>query len=259
LKLSVSLLGRGDPVQPPFLAELGRWHDLSMASTGAPRLPRARATRLLGVNRCLTALALAVACSAGAEQHAVAQAELRSGRTRPQAQPQTRVHSRRIDVDGPRIQVNDGDTISIRWNSTDIETIRILGVDAPETGNPEHDIPLPQSFGMEARSFAEGAFAGAARIELLRAATLDPYGRTLAYVFLGGQNYSVMIVKARLAEESITRFGDNGFPAEASAIVAAAKDAGPLPFESPTFFRARMRKLAEWMRQNGHATPGGQH
>jgi micrococcal nuclease len=178
----------------------------------------------------------------------------RAARSTPQ--PQARVHGRRLNVDSRRVQINDGDTISIRWSRADVETVRILGIDAPETGNPEHDIPLPQSFGVEARTFAEAAFAGAPRIELLRAATLDPYGRTLAYVFLDGENYSVMIVRARLAEENVTRFGDNGFPAEASDVVAAAKDAGPLPFESPVFFRARMRKLAEWMRQNGDAGTG---
>jgi micrococcal nuclease len=169
-------------------------------------------------------------------------------------QIQTRVHGRRIPIEPTRIHINDGDTITLRWTRGDLETVRILGIDAPEAGDPEHDIPLPQSFGAEARSFAEGAFSTAARIELLRAAMLDPYGRTLAYVFLDGQNFSVLIVKGRLAEENVTRFGDNGLPAEASEVVAAAKDAGPLPFESPTFFRARMRKLAEWMRRNG-STP----
>jgi endonuclease YncB( thermonuclease family) len=204
-------------------------------------------SRLSALGFACVALAMTPASVDTAQR--VAERPPRSERARNQPQP--RVHGRRVPVEPSLVYINDGDTITIRWNATDIETVRILAIDAPETGDPEHDIPLPQSFGAEARSFAEGSFAGMVRIELLRAATLDPYGRTLAYVFLGGQNYSVLIVKARLAEENVTRFGDNGFPAEASAVAAAAKDAGPLPFESPTFFRARMRKLAAWMRRNG--------
>jgi endonuclease YncB( thermonuclease family) len=145
--------------------------------------------------------------------------------------------------------VNDGDTITIRWTRSDVETVRMLGIDAPETGDPDHDIPHPQPFGAEARTFAQGAFAASRRIELLRGATLDAYGRTLGYLFLDGRNFSVLIVEARLAEESISRYGDNGFPAEAAAVAEAARKAGPLAFESPGAFRARMRRLAEWMRK----------
>jgi micrococcal nuclease len=175
-----------------------------------------------------------------------AQATPARERAVPKRQP--RAHGRRIEVDRRLVHINDGDTLSIRWKAGDVEVIRILGIDAPETGAPEHDIPHAQEFGAEARAFAQGAFAVTERVELLRAATLDPYGRTLGYVFLDGQNYSVAIVHARLAEESVSRFGDNGLPGEAAAVAAAAKEAGPLPFESPVFFRARMRRLAEWMK-----------
>ena len=169
-------------------------------------------------------------------------------RARPAPQP--RPHGSRVVVDPARLLVNDGDTITIRWTRSDVETVRILGIDAPETGDPNHDIPHPQPFGAEARSFAQGAFAASRRVELLRAATLDAYGRTLGYVFLDGRNFSVLIVEARLAEESISRYGDNGFPAEAAAVAEAARKAGPLAFESPGAFRARMRRLAEWMREH---------
>ena len=84
----------------------------------------------------------------------------------------------------------------------------------------------------EARAFGQGAFAAATRIELLRSASLDPYRRTLGYFFLNGRSYSVLVIRARLAEETITRYGDNGLPREAAAVLEAAKRAGPLPFES---------------------------
>ena len=91
----------------------------------------------------------------------------------------------------------------------------------------------------------------APRVELLRSATLDPYGRTLGYLFLGARNYSVLVVAARLAEESVTRYGDNGLPREAADVMAAAKAAGPPPFQSPADFRARMREVSAWMKERG--------
>jgi endonuclease YncB( thermonuclease family) len=94
-------------------------------------------------------------------------------------------------------------------------------------------------------------FAGARRVELLRASTLDPYGRTLAYVFLDGRNYSTLVITAHLAEETISQFGDNGFPKEAAEVRAAAKSAGPLAFESPTKFRARIRDVSRRLKDRG--------
>jgi micrococcal nuclease len=144
--------------------------------------------------------------------------------------------------------VDDGDNAVVRWSDKDEEIVRILGLDAPETRHVEHDLPYAQPFGEEARAFARGAFAAAGRIELLRAATVDPFGRTLAYLFIDGRNYSTMIVTARLAVESITQFGDNGFPNEASEVMGAARLQGSLPFEPPHVFRARMRDVSAWLR-----------
>jgi endonuclease YncB( thermonuclease family) len=165
--------------------------------------------------------------------------------------PQPRPHSVRVAIDPQQVQVDDGDTIEIRWGAGEVEEVRILGIDCPETRHLPHDIPFSQPFGEEARAFALGAFSNAAKVELLRASMLDPYDRTLAYVFLSGRNYSVLIVNARLAEESITAFGDNGFPKEAAIVVQAAKQAGPLPFEPPFQYRNRMRKVSEWMKGKG--------
>jgi endonuclease YncB( thermonuclease family) len=147
--------------------------------------------------------------------------------------------------------MDDGDTVDIRWSRDDLETVRILGIDCPETRHIEHNLPYPQDFGPEARAFAKGAFAAATEVELLRSATLDPYGRTLGYVFLNGRNYSVLVVRARLAAESVSHYGDNGLPKEAAEVLAAAKSAGPVPFEPPHQFRARMRDVTKWMLEKG--------
>jgi endonuclease YncB( thermonuclease family) len=170
---------------------------------------------------------------------------------RPSARPQARPQGSRVAVDPRTVEIDDGDTVVIHWSGGDVETVRILGIDTPETRHLEHNIPYAQEFGEEAAAFARGAFAAAAPVELLRSATLDPYGRTLGYLFLGGRNYSVLVINARLAEESVTRYGDNGLPREAAEVMAAAKAAGPPPFQSPGEFRARMRELSTWMKQRG--------
>ena len=200
----------------------------------------------------LAFLTLAAATArAQAPAPAARPASARATEPRPAPKPQLRPHSTRVPVDPSRVQVDDGDTVVVRWSRDDAETIRILGIDTPETRHPEHDLPYGQSFGPEARAFALGAFAAASQIELLRSATLDPYGRTLGYLFLNGRNYSVLAVRSRLAAESVSFYGDNGLPAEAAEVAAAAKDAGPLPFEPPHVFRARMREVSKWMKEHG--------
>jgi endonuclease YncB( thermonuclease family) len=174
---------------------------------------------------------------------------------RPSPSPQPRGHGTRLAVPPTRVVVDDGDTVVIRWSTGDVETVRILGIDTPETRHIEHEIPFDQPFGPEARAFALGAFAAPKTVELLRAGTLDPYGRTLGYVFVDGTNYSLLAIAAGLAEESVTRYGDNGFPEQAAAVLAAAKAAGPPPFESPGDYRARMREVARAMKARGEYPP----
>lgn len=172
-----------------------------------------------------------------------------SAQSRQKAQP--RPHGTRVAVPAAVLQIDDGDTVAIRWTEKDEEIVRILGIDSPETRHVEHNLPYAQPFGEEARAFARGAFTAAERIELLRAATVDPFDRTLGYLFIDGRNYSTLIVRARLGAESITQFGDNGFPKEAAEVMEAAKTQGPLPFEPPHLFRARMRELSTWLKARG--------
>lgn len=171
--------------------------------------------------------------------------------TRPEPKPQPRPFGTRVDVDPAKVEVDDGDSVIIHWTATDEETIRILGIDTPETRHIPHQIPYAQAFGPEARGFAMGAFATATKVELLRSSILDPYDRTLGYLFVNGRNYSVLAVTARMAEETVTRYGDNGLPAESAAVLAAAKVAGPPPFESPGEYRKRMRDVSRWLKEKG--------
>ena len=178
-----------------------------------------------------------------------------TAKARPPLAPQTRPSGQKVKVDPAAISVDDGDTVTIKWPDGDEEIVRILGIDSPETIHVEHNIPIDQPYGREAQAFAQGSFATATEVELLRCATMDPYKRTLGYLFVNGKNYSLLILKARLAEESVTPFGDNGFPEIAAEMLAAAKAAGPLPFESPNLYRRRMRTLSEHMKAHPPAAP----
>ncbi len=60
-----------------------------------------------------------------------------------------------------------------------------------------------------------------------------------------------MVIKAGYSGETVSHYGDNGLPKESAEVVAAAKDSSPLPFEPPDQFRARMRTLADWLKQHG--------
>jgi endonuclease YncB( thermonuclease family) len=199
------------------------------------------------MNRTIVALTLVAALVSPCASTAAAQAP----EPRPKPSPQPRPHSMRVPVEPSRIQVDDGDTVVIRWSKDDQEIVRILGIDTPETRHLEHNLPYAQSFGPEARGFAQGAFAAATQVELLRASTVDPYGRSLGYLFLNGRNYSVLVVRARFSAETVTFYGDNGLPTEAAEVLAAAKAAGPVPFEPPHVFRGRMRDVSKWMKEKG--------
>ena len=158
---------------------------------------------------------------------------------------QPRPHGVRVAVPLERLKVDDGDTMEITWKPGDVESLRILGIDAPETYHPDHGIPFDQPFGREATAFARGVFAMADTVELVRASTLDPYGRTLGYLFVNGRNFSVLLLNAHLAAETVSHYGDNGLPEPAAACVAAAAKAGPVPFEPPYLFRRRMSEYGK--------------
>jgi endonuclease YncB( thermonuclease family) len=209
---------------------------------------RIRRAVLAGIAACALLAAPAALAQAPAPERADSG---RAQNNRATPKPQARPHSKRVAIDPAQVRVGDGDTVTLDWGAEGRETVRILGIDTPETEHTNYDMPYPQSFGHEARAFARGAFAAASQVELLRAPMTDPYGRTLGYLFLNGRNYSALAIRARLAEESITKFGDNGFPEQAAEVLQAARESGPMPFESPAEHRRRMRAVSEWMKQQG--------
>ncbi len=166
-----------------------------------------------------------------------------------EANPQPRPSLERISVDPTLIDVGDGDTVTIHWGDGDAERVRILGIDTPEVAHHSMGWYDDQPYGPEATAFAEGVFAMAETVELLRAPEADGYGRTLGYLFVNGRNYSVLVVTAGYAVETVTHYGDNGLPEESEAVLAASREVGPVSFEAPYRFRRRMRELNDWREQ----------
>lgn len=164
--------------------------------------------------------------------------------------PTNAAESERVKVPKALIALDDGDSVAIRWPEG-VEVVRILGIDAPEVQHLEHDLPFAQPFGEKAAGFLEGCLAVADEVVLLRSGQKDPYERTLGYLFLDGKNYSLLVLRARLAVENVSHFGDNGLPEEAAAVLEAAKAAGPVPFEAPHRYRRRMKAVSAWMKKNG--------
>lgn len=160
-----------------------------------------------------------------------------------------------VSVPTDKIDVDDGDTVTIHWPDGDKEVVRFLGIDTPEIAHPEFGLPFDQAFGREAAGFAKGAFSVAKRVGLRRAPMKDPYGRTLGYLYLDGRNYSPMILKARLAYETVSRYGDNGLAAQADSCLTVGREAGALPFEDPHEFRQRMRAYSDWLKANTPQSP----
>jgi len=160
----------------------------------------------------------------------------------------------RVPVDPALIDVGDGDTVVIRWSEEDSERVRILGIDTPEVAHHSMGWYDDQPYGPEATAFAEGVFAMAESVELLRAAEPDGYGRTLGYLFVNGRNYSVLAVTAGYAVETVSHYGDNGLPEASEAVLAASREVGPVPFEAPYLFRRRMRELNDWREQQKAGT-----
>jgi micrococcal nuclease len=84
------------------------------------------------------------------------------------------------------VQVLDGDTIVVRGAGGSDETIRLLGVDTPETHHPRKPV---QCYGPEAAAYTtRRLFGQVVRLED-DVERHDIYGRRLAYVYVDGANF----------------------------------------------------------------------
>src|SRR3954453_17005721 len=84
------------------------------------------------------------------------------------------------------VRVLDGDTIVVQRDGAP-ETVRLLGVDTPETHHPTKPV---QCFGPEASDYTHARLLGQAVTLERDAEARDIYGRLLMYVSLDGARFN---------------------------------------------------------------------
>jgi micrococcal nuclease len=135
------------------------------------------------------------------------------------------------------LEVQDGDTVFYRR-----VPMRFLGVDTPELKNPELGFYDDQPYGRKAKEYTRAELRGAKRVTYLSGGR-DRYDRLLVHVFVDGYPLSLKIVEAGLGYETVSFYGDNGFPEISGRILAAARENPDLPFENPYLWRMKHRRF----------------
>ena len=141
-----------------------------------------------------------------------------------------------IRIDASAIRPDDGDTFFYK----DL-TIRVLGIDAPEIIHKDHGIFEDQPYGRKAAAMTISILRKAKIVEYVPFQN-DKYGRLLAHVFVDGRLLAVLLVRAGLAYETVSYYGNNGFPEIASEILKAAHESPHPQFERPYKWRRRHQK-----------------
>jgi micrococcal nuclease len=120
------------------------------------------------------------------------------------------------------LRVVDGDTLHVRPDVRDV-TIRLIGIDAPEVGWYGD---RAECFGARAGRFANSMLNGE-RVRLeFDEERLDPYDRTLAYVYLDDRRMiNVVLVRRGFARVTIYPPNDR-FQARLRAAQDAARNRG---------------------------------
>lgn len=94
------------------------------------------------------------------------------------------------------VHVVDGDTLVAAFHDGHAETVRVLGVDTPETVDPRKPV---QCFGPQASAYAKARLSGrSVRLEF-DVERRDRYGRLLAYVLVDGERYEDDLLHRGLA------------------------------------------------------------
>jgi len=89
--------------------------------------------------------------------------------------------------DGKVVSVTDGDTIKVLKDGKQVK-IRLASIDCPEKGQP---------YGNAAKKYTANMVAG--KVVKIWPTDTDRYGRTVAFVFVGGVDVNKELLKAGLA------------------------------------------------------------
>lgn len=133
---------------------------------------------------------------------------------------------------GTVVRVVDGDTIEVEFPNGEVDTVRLLGVDTPETSaestSPGEFEGIPdteserahlRAWGTEAAAFAESELAGEEVTVVTGGDRRGGYGRLLAVLYVDGEDFN-----ERLLTEGYARLYDTEF-AKRDAYAATEADA----------------------------------
>ena len=118
---------------------------------------------------------------------------------------------------GVVIRVADGDTLTVRFEDGQEETIRFLDVDTPETVHPTRP---RECYGAQASDFTKQLLGQRVGIE---SKGRDKYGRMLGYVWTGAEQGG-QLWNTRLLEEGLAVYNDYGNPGKYAHIARAAAE-----------------------------------
>jgi len=140
---------------------------------------------------------------------------------------------------------NDGDTCTIKLeNDLSSLKVRLIGIDAPETGHGPNDRGQP--FGKESRDHINSLIKG--KSVRVVAIDTDRYDRTLGEIYLGNVLVNVGMLKEGLAVTYIWSRDDINAPTYISAETKAQNAEKGIwsldSFESPEDYRRRLREEA---------------
>src|SRR5215211_2920432 len=94
-------------------------------------------------------------------------------------------------------RVVDGDTVDISPAVDNIDEVRLIGVDTPETKDPSEGI---EPYGPEASAFATDELAGQSVDLEFDVEREDQYDRLLAYVYVGGEMFNEVLLEEGYAQ-----------------------------------------------------------
>lgn len=122
------------------------------------------------------------------------------------------------------VRVVDGDTLILRQDEAAPQaTVRLLGVDAPETVHPNKPV---EKWGPEASAFTK-QFVAEGKVSLrLDRRRADRYGRCLAYVYVGDSLLNAELLRAGLARVAVLTGDTLSLDRQLRQAAAEAKRAG---------------------------------
>lgn len=110
-----------------------------------------------------------------------------------------------LEVNALVTDIVDGDTIKVQTKNGDTQTVRLIGIDTPESVHPQKPV---ECFAIEASKYLEELILDE-QVKLEFDPTqgeADRYGRLLAYVWLGEDNINEKMIKNGFAYEYTYNF-----------------------------------------------------